>query len=198
MGRPRIEAGQVATTDRLLEAAELEFGERGFAGAKLSDIAARAGIRRPSLLYHYGTKEALYAAVVRAVLTELGARLQDAMGTSGGFEARLDGIIAAFVAFLGARPAAARLVLREVMDEEGPGHALLLEVGVPILELVERFLREEAGDHLPADLPLRGALMQVVASVFVKSSSGDLATAFWGDEDPHRALARHLFERKAE
>lgn len=198
MGRPRVEAGRQATTERLLAAAELEFGEHGFAGAKLSDIAARAGIRRPSLLYHYKTKEALYAALVRAVLTELGQVLQAAMQSAEGFDAQLDGIVGAFVGFLTDRPAAARLVLREIMDGHGPGHALLLEEGVPLLELVEGFLREQSEGRLPPGLPIRGALMQVVASVFVKASSGDLATAFWGPEDPHRALARHLFERKGE
>ena len=198
MGRPRIEAGRAATTERLLEAAEIEFGAQGFAGAKLSDIAARAGIRRPSLLYHFKTKELLYAALVRAVFAELGEVLQKAMEGAEGFEAQLDGIVAAFVGFSSERPAVARLVLREIMDEDGPGHALLLEEGVPLLQMVEAFLHAQAGDRLPDGLPIRGALMQVVASVFVKAASGNLATALWGPEEPHRALARHLFERKAQ
>lgn len=188
----------MATTDRLLEAAEIEFGEHGFAGAKLSDIAARAGIRRSSLLYHYGSKDALYAAVVRAVLTQIGEALQAGFASADDFEGQLDGLVTAFVGFLCERPSAARLVVREMMDDRGPGQAILLEEGVPLLELVERFLREEGGDRVPPGLPLRGAVLQVVSSVFLAVSSGRLGAALWGDDDPHLALAHHLFSTKTD
>ncbi|MBC8069692.1 MAG: helix-turn-helix transcriptional regulator, partial [Deltaproteobacteria bacterium] len=56
MGRPPVSSVITATPERILEAARAEFAAVGFAQAKLADIAARAGITRPSLLYHFGTK----------------------------------------------------------------------------------------------------------------------------------------------
>lgn len=193
MGRPRQHEGQVATTERLLSAAEEEFGEHGYHGAKLQDIAAKAGISRPSLLYHYGSKEALYDAVVRAVFAELGATLEAAMAEAESFEERLDAIVSGFVGFVRGRRATARLVVRQVMDEQGPGQALLLEVGAPLIQRVEDFIRSEGGPRVPAGLPVRGALLQVVSSTFVKAASGPLEHALWGDDDPHLTLIRYLF-----
>lgn len=195
MVRPRVNEAQVATPERLLGAAELEFARHGFHGAKLQDIAERAGISRPSLLYHFESKHILYSAVVHNVLTQLGETLQEAMGAGEDFDTQVDALVQGFLDFLKVRPSAARVVLREIMDDEGPGQALLLEVGVPLLELVERFLRDRGADRLPAHLPIRGALLQVMSSAFVKASSGRLEDALWGDADPHLTLTRHLFKR---
>ena len=71
----RTFAVDLATTERLLISAERHFAKLGFDGARLSDIAAEAGISRPSLLYHFESKEALYAAVVRTALLRLGEAL---------------------------------------------------------------------------------------------------------------------------
>ena len=38
----------------------------GYHGAKLAEIAARAGLTHPTLLYHFNSKEDLYAAVIAA------------------------------------------------------------------------------------------------------------------------------------
>ncbi len=47
----------------LLEAALDEFSERGYAGARVADIAQRAGVNKQLINYYFGSKEGLYLAV---------------------------------------------------------------------------------------------------------------------------------------
>ena len=77
MGRPRRSETQVATTERLLSSAEKHFGQAGFDAARLQDIAKDAGITRPSLLYHFETKEKLYDAVVARAFDQFLAAMQN-------------------------------------------------------------------------------------------------------------------------
>ncbi len=50
--------------ERVLDAAELWFSERGFQGTGLREVAPEAGLRAPRLYNHFPHEEALYAAVV--------------------------------------------------------------------------------------------------------------------------------------
>src|SRR5947209_8673660 len=53
----------------IIAAAETVFAERGFSGATMSAIAARAGAPKANIHYYFPTKETLYRAVVARVLT---------------------------------------------------------------------------------------------------------------------------------
>jgi AcrR family transcriptional regulator len=53
------------TRGRILDAAADVLAERGYAAARLSDIAERAGIKTGSLYYHFESREALVAEVLR-------------------------------------------------------------------------------------------------------------------------------------
>jgi TetR/AcrR family transcriptional regulator len=143
MGRPRLAENEVETRERVLAAAQTEFGRIGFDGARLEDIARAAGISRPSLLYHFGSKEALYAAAVTATFGRLGATLAAATEAGGDFQVRFDSIVDRYVSFLDGEPDLVRLVLRELLDGRGPGHRVLLAAGLPILDRIERFVRTE-------------------------------------------------------
>lgn len=57
--------------EKILDAAREEFAQRGFAGARMDDIARRVGISRPSLYLMFDTKEALFRALVSGVITEV-------------------------------------------------------------------------------------------------------------------------------
>ncbi|QKV93116.1 TetR/AcrR family transcriptional regulator [Streptomyces sp. NA02950] len=49
----------------LLEAAMDEFAEKGYAGARVQDIADRAGVNKQLINYHFGGKEGLYEELGR-------------------------------------------------------------------------------------------------------------------------------------
>ena len=65
------------TPERILDAAEDLFAERGYAATSLGDVADRVGIRSPSLYNHFRNKEALYAAVVDRLLEAFTAPLDE-------------------------------------------------------------------------------------------------------------------------
>jgi AcrR family transcriptional regulator len=56
------------------------FGEAGYRGASLREIAARCGLSHPGLLHHFPTKESLLLAVLEHRDQADGARLSDGSG----------------------------------------------------------------------------------------------------------------------
>jgi TetR/AcrR family transcriptional regulator len=48
------------TKQKILDAAKVEFGAKGFAAARVSDIADRAGVNKQLISYYFGGKEGLY------------------------------------------------------------------------------------------------------------------------------------------
>lgn len=190
MGRPPASAHVVATPERVLEAAERSFAAVGYGAAKLADIATRAGIRRPSLLYHFGTKEALYAQTVERCFGRLRQALAEAMDAKGDFVARLEGTVARYVEFLDAEPQLARIVLRELLDGQGPGRAILLQQVVPLLDVLERFIRQQGHAVVRPEVPVRAAVLQVGTNALMRAAAGDLRQPLWGATCHSIQLAR--------
>lgn len=70
------------TSDRILIAATVAFGENGYDGTSLDSLAQELGIRKQSILYHYPTKEALLDATVADAIQVLALALSDAVTKS--------------------------------------------------------------------------------------------------------------------
>ena len=82
------------TAERILREAHRLFMERGFASVSMNDVVAHIGITKPTLYYHYADKEALYAAVIARVLTQMGSELADAIaGMQGNTAQVLQGLV---------------------------------------------------------------------------------------------------------
>lgn len=193
MGRPLASAVALATPERLLDAAEQSFADAGHSGARLEDIARVAGIRRSSLLYHYPSKDSLYAAVVHRAFARLGGVLAEAMARQVSFVERLADVCHGFTRFLGEHPAVARLLVRELVDASGPGREILLGEVAPLLAVVERFVAREGRGVVRPELPIRAAILQVASGSVLRTASGDLRDPLWGPVDQTWALARVLF-----
>jgi AcrR family transcriptional regulator len=69
-GLPLTRRGR-RTRDRLIEAAEVVFTRDGYLDAKISDIAATAGVANGSFYTYFESKEAIFRTVIQVVIDEM-------------------------------------------------------------------------------------------------------------------------------
>jgi AcrR family transcriptional regulator len=72
-GYPRGEE----TRSRIITAAMMLFGERGYEGASTRDIAASAGVNAPALRYYFENKEGLYLACAEHIASRVWEHLSE-------------------------------------------------------------------------------------------------------------------------
>jgi AcrR family transcriptional regulator len=65
--------------EQLIEIARAVFAERGFDGASVEEIAARAEVSKPVVYEHFGGKEGMYAVVVDREVRQLLGMMRDAL-----------------------------------------------------------------------------------------------------------------------
>ena len=78
MPREKHTSDRSSTRERLLQAADRLWGERGVHGASLDDIARDAAVTKPTVYYYFPDKSSLFTAVVCSVLEEHGSGLRAA------------------------------------------------------------------------------------------------------------------------
>ena len=106
--------------DLILAAAEVEFAERGFAGARVDRIARRARVNKAMLYYHFKNKQALYRTLLRRMFALAAERMQAVAALDAPPDAKIDLAIAGMAAFIQEHAAFPKIMLREVA--EGGAH----------------------------------------------------------------------------
>lgn len=180
-----------ATRHHLLEIAGTVFAQRGVDGATSKEICERAGTPLASVNYHFGSREALYEAVLieahrqligidemMAAVEEPSApreRLRAIVGKLAGLSMRAD------------TPWGCRVLLREMMSPSNALPTLVEEAIRPKAELMIRLMAELLA--LPRSHPAvqRGVLFTVMPCIALmiapKNMPASLTPAAFGDTD---------------
>jgi AcrR family transcriptional regulator len=115
-GAHGLDPGVVAASQRtrLLEAVGRAVSERGYAAATIDDIVRGAGVSKKTFYEHFRDKLHCFLAAYEAASDVLLARLRDAQSAPGGWLDRTRAGIVAYLRWLAAEPALARVFLIEV------------------------------------------------------------------------------------
>ncbi len=157
MPRPRFRRRKEDRPAEITRAALAAFAEKGYAATRVTDVARRAGVSKGLLYVYFRTKEELFKAVIKSVVSPRIDALQKAIDeTELSAEEYLRG---PFLDFARRLPDSPARVLMRLMIAEGPKHPDLTawyweHVVAHGLDALRKLIRRgvEAGEFRPSAL----------------------------------------------
>lgn len=117
------------TRTQLVQAGRALFAELGYEGASIRDITRQAGANLGAVTYHFGSKEALYEAVIASIAEPLRDRLAEAAQQPGLPLDRIEQVVRAFFAYLAEHPTLPRLMIQQFASARA-----MPEVGLRVIQ----------------------------------------------------------------
>ena len=164
------------TRERILDAAVVEFGEHGFAGARISAIARRAGVNEQLISYYFDGKEGLYRALQQ--------RWQMISADASRPELPIADVVAAFLRLNVEQRSFARLLAWDGLAHTGSD---AVEPDAYFTEMVEDLLRRQRAGELADDLDPAYVLLMLFAAALAPTVIPQIARRLTGlSADSHR------------
>jgi AcrR family transcriptional regulator len=131
----------------IVEAAGRLFGERGYDGTRLDDIAAAAGVTKPILYRHFDSKRDLYLALLARHRDDLQS-FTGAMPAEGPHRERLRAVLKIWLTYVEAHAYAWKMLFRDTGG--GPQvHAFRQEVHARAREVLVEMIRSPGESRIP-------------------------------------------------
>ncbi|MEM1349200.1 MAG: TetR family transcriptional regulator [Myxococcota bacterium] len=91
---------KASTADRILDAADELFGQHGYDGVSIRDVADRADVNKASVFYHYKSKDELFERVLERYYSAHHRALEQAFQQDGTLRSRVHHVIDAYIDFI--------------------------------------------------------------------------------------------------
>lgn len=158
----------------ILRAARRLFSERGFRGVSLDDVAREAGASKGLVLYHFVTKDRLFAYVIGEVKEELFSRLQAALMGQAGAREKLLALITVYLRLARSQRRLWRIALHEAYGLGEVSRQLLLDCRQSSLGMISSVLEEgmERGEFRKMDPQLASLCLLGIISERVLTGPG--------------------------
>jgi TetR/AcrR family transcriptional regulator len=166
------------TLKRILDAAKDVFAEKGFAGARVDEIARRAGVNKAALYYHIGDKEALYADAFHNVIGTAAQRLIDGIKGSKTPEEKMKTYLKTLADTFDENPQVPRMMMREMASGGQNLPEIFFQDLFSIFRTLSGILEEGKSKGVFIDsLPLLVHFMAIGATVIYKTIAPILLAA---------------------
>ncbi len=151
------------TRAQILAAAKHRFSAHGYAQTRLEDVGEDVGIVRSAVLYHFEDKAQLYKAVLDDLFDPLLDELRSALIAPGTLPERIESAVSSFVDYMGRRPAAARIAMRESVHSDPAIVQAMRVQAAPYLSLLTMIFDE--GERSGVLQPIRSDPLHFISIV---------------------------------
>jgi TetR/AcrR family transcriptional regulator len=191
----------VATKAALLKAAVAEFAAKGLAGARIDEIAQRAGVNKQLVYHYFGSKDELYRAALEQVYAEIREREKALHLGDLPPQAAMERLIGFSFDYLAEHPEFLALLNDENRQEARHvrGSERLEQMHSPLVSLLKQTLERGAEEGVfRRDLePVQLYISVAGLSYFFFSNNRTLSAIFGRPLDSPKAVAerrRHIID----
>lgn len=102
------------TEGKILNAAENIFQSKGMDGARMQEIADKAGINKAMLHYYYRSKQLLFEAVFKKAFSLLAPQLNAILNDDSSIEGKIKNFTSSYISFIMKHPYLPSFILQEL------------------------------------------------------------------------------------
>ena len=161
-----------ATRQRIFNAARKTFADKGFAGARMDEIARRARVNKATIYYHIGDKRTLYEAILKEIFSGVADRLAQNDNAERSAEERLRRFVRTLAHLIDQNTDLAAIMLREQASGAKDFPEVVAGHIVRIISLITEILTAGVKSGVfKQTTPVLVHLMAIGSMVFMKMSS---------------------------
>jgi AcrR family transcriptional regulator len=170
---------------QILEAALVEFAERGFGEASLAAIARKLGVTAPLVLYHFGSKANLWREAVEVLCAGLASAVESAVEDGRNLDPRsaLQLLVRRLVLFFAGNRAAYRLLRDQGGIDSDRADWLTCKHLKPIVAQIESVYRRAVENGVVKSAPFETTFFMILGAASCYLESRALVSHLFGSAD---------------
>ena len=171
------------TEVQILDAAKYVFQSKGMDGARMQEIADKAGINKAMLHYYYRNKQLLFEAVFNNAFSLLAPQLNTILNDDSSIEKKIRNFTSNYISFMDKHPYLPAFVIQEL--NRNPEFILKMKnnLGFPNIEKFKIQVNQEVKDGILKPISAEQLFMNVMALNVFPFVAKPLLMAFTNTDD---------------
>ncbi|SMO77188.1 TetR/AcrR family transcriptional regulator [Fodinibius sediminis] len=153
------------TEEQIFEAASRVFQRKGYAGARMQEIADEADINKSMLHYYYRSKDKLFQKVYQREVSRFFPVIFKVLGSERPLDEKLEHLIDTYYAFLDENPRIAQFIIHEMSQHPERFRKFIREKGIQPPERFSRQISEEIDRGRMKKVDPRQLLISIVGLI---------------------------------
>ena len=180
------------TEEQILDAAKNVFQAKGMDGARMQEIADKAGINKAMLHYYYRSKQLLFEAVFKNAFSLLAPQLNAILNDDSSIEEKIKNFTSNYISFIIKHPYLPNFIIQELNRNQDFILKLKENKGFPNLEKFKRLVDEEVENGIIKPISAEQLFINILALNVFPFVAKPLIMAFTNvDNKGYKQLMEH-------
>ena len=171
------------TRERFIRAATKIFAERGFYGTSIAAIADATPFTKQALLHHFGSKEKLYAEVLKRISDRLMGELEEVRERFEGPRERLEETFVEFYRTSLVHRDDTQLLMRELLDNKRRAETSRTWYLKPFLEILGEMVLDDPATNIHSRHTAISVVYQILGAINYFAVSEPTLMQMFGKKD---------------
>lgn len=183
---------ELQTEEQILEAAKQVFQKRGFAGARMQEIADKAGINKSMLHYYFRSKDNLFQTVFQESIRQFFPKIFEVLNSDLALNPKINKLVETYYQMFKEQPHLPRFIIHEMNQHPDRFKQFVNSIGIEIPEQFIKQIRSEIEAGTMKEIDPREFIINTIGMcVFPLIARPMIETVFGMNDEQYQQFLEH-------